>query len=85
MSNVENLLWRTNVKRAHSVWQLLFVIPLRIWRSNSWYSRNNNNPRGRNLCYLEMQKILGGQHSEQVPADRREQFSDLKLTSGGEL
>ena len=39
----------------------------------------------RNLGYLEMQKILGGQQSEQVPADCREQFSDLKLTSGGEL
>ena len=31
MSNVENSLWRTNVKRAHSVSQLLFVFVPRIW------------------------------------------------------
>ena len=31
MSNVENLLWRTNVKRAHSGSQLLFVFRVRIW------------------------------------------------------
>ena len=30
MSNVENLLWRTNVKRAHSESQLLFVFGDRI-------------------------------------------------------
>ena len=71
MSNVENLLWRTNVKRAHSGSQLLFVFGARIWVGGPtvyMLSTTTTNLRAQQISdYFQMRKTPAGQqqHCEQ--------------------
>ena len=69
MSNGENLLWRTNVKRAHSGSQLLFVFRVRIWVGGPtvyMLSTTTTNLRARQISdYLQMRKNEAGQQQQQ--------------------
>ena len=68
MSNVENLLWRTNVKRAHSGSQLLFVVRVRIWvggRTVYMLPTTTTNLRAQQISdYFQMRKTQAGQQQQ---------------------
>ena len=68
MSNVENLLWRTNVKRAHSGSQLLFVFRVRIWVGGPtvyMLSTTTTNLRAQQISdYFQMRKTPAGQQQQ---------------------